>query len=408
MQKKSSIFYSESKLYTIFAILLKQDDENLAYVGKTTSKDLHAVLRRHLRGECSLTRNDFRRDILTGIPQIIPLEIIHATGSDAYRHTLCWYRILDERGYMLLGTRRFELQAYDMGEHTAEIYQSILSTISIDDVLSSGASPSLVVTEDPPTAKPPLKERTQLNIRVAERDKDEFYQLCKVNGFTQREGFLHLLTNSPLLDKTTKDVITNQLVEEQKSTITRQKATIEELERKLANKSRGQASDKKLVSTLQNTDRLIRKYVNLIYPKPKLPPESCMSFNMWKKYSTEKYSYPSSDGEAIVQLESLCYSRTATPAIFIHMLNVETQERIKLRYYPSRYHVGYSFKRCAYTQEDSLWYVAYQQAPDGAYNLTFSLPFPNNMHYVALNDCNDKPSLDDVIQEINEQRVFNY
>jgi hypothetical protein len=49
--RKSKDFYTTQKLFTIYALVVEDQGDTLVFIWKTSSKDLKAVLRRHLRGK---------------------------------------------------------------------------------------------------------------------------------------------------------------------------------------------------------------------------------------------------------------------------------------------------------------------------------------------------------------------
>ena len=54
--RKSKDFYTTQKLFTIYALVVEDQGDTLVFIWKTSSKNLKAVLRRHLRGEVSFTK----------------------------------------------------------------------------------------------------------------------------------------------------------------------------------------------------------------------------------------------------------------------------------------------------------------------------------------------------------------
>lgn len=399
---QSKDFFTRKKEFTIFAIIAEDDGDTLAFVGKTETHDLESVLRRHLRGEVSWTKDDFSSGATTSPPRIIALAYLMCTGAEAYKHTLCWYRILEEKSYMMIAPDTFDKQAYNLNATTEKIYRNILETIPVDDILCGKETPAPCTNENTENPTLPCRELTQMNIRIHSSDRDAFYRICRTNNYTQREGFLHLLTSYSLMSNQEKQSATDRLLAEKDATIAAQRKSIQELERKLANKSRGQAADAKLKMALHNANMLLRKYIALIFPAPAESPLRCLSFKMWKKTCyNAPYAYPPGAGCSIIRLESICYGKGVVPAVFIHGHDTETGEFIKLRYYPSRYFVGISPKN-PYEQLDSLWLVGYAPATDGAIALTFALPLLRQTYSAPEEKKDNFPALDDIIRKIKQ------
>lgn len=407
MGKHSSVLHHEIKPYTIFAIIVNDDGDNLAYVGKTTSQNLNPVLRRHLRGEVSLTKNDFSIDVTNNKPIIIPLERILCTGSDAYRHTLCWNKILDDHGYITITYKTTDWQAYNMVEKTKSIYDKIISTLPIDDILKGLQHPISPVIENTSYNHTTEKEPcVQLNIRVNPHDKDLFYRMCHKNNMTQQQGFSHMLLSTSLSNEEDRSLIKNRIFNELESSLSEKDNKIRELKKRLSGISRGQVADQKLKAALKNANHLIKEYVHLNFPSPMGPTLKCLSFKMWKRTQNHDlpYIYPATAGHSIVILDSICYGKGTVPAIFVHARDITSNERLKFRYYPSTYFVGISPKNI-YELPESVWLIGYAPATDGAMALNFALPLFVELHNESYRENNELPSLDDIINEINQ---YNY
>lgn len=404
MAKKSSIFHNTVKKFTVFLLSCEsEEDGRVGYIGKTTSDDLGAVIRRHLRGEVSWTEYDFAKKSLEEV-DVIPLEYIECTEAKAYQHLLCWFRLLDGHGgLMLLNPEGTERQAYDMKEDTERIYRSICKMTTAEDVLNGKFSPTPVSSEKPSAPSALTREMTQMNIRVLEDDKNAFYRLCKANSMTQREGFMHLLTLSPLLSDEAKRSATDHLLDEKTKTIARQQKTIQELERKLQQKYRGMSADDKLKQALHNTNQLVKRFVSLVAPHPIKKAMRCLSFNEWSNCggNFKAYPYPDAAGYAVISMDSISYGRGAVPAVFLYGKDTVTGKQIKLRYYSTRYTIGYSPKN-EYACPDSLWLVGYAPASDGAMDINFLLPLPGRWELVpppATVEHKDR-LLDEILAEI--------
>lgn len=133
MGPPSRFFYTEQS-YTIFALIAEEDGDLFAYIGKTTSSDYKAIVRRHYRAEVALTSPYFSENSCNSRPRFLVLEKLTCTGSVAYRHILSWIRIFDDHQFMTIAYPRTDWQAYHMLTETEAIYENILK-LPIDEIL---------------------------------------------------------------------------------------------------------------------------------------------------------------------------------------------------------------------------------------------------------------------------------
>lgn len=215
----------------------------------------------------------------------------------------------------------------------------------------------------------------QMNIRIGSDDRSAFQTMCKACNLTQQDGFLHLLSSSPLIDQKTKDELMDKRYLEQKNTIERQVAIIRDLRNKLSSPSRGQKADQKLKTAISNIKTAIDEYVHIVFPEPQQAPANCLSFKKSKTViNHQAYTYPKRADSTIFTFEHYCYGKGSVPAIFIFGED-ENGNKIKLRLYAKREYMN--LLRTAYAQPGSLWLIHYEPASDGAINVTLSLPLPD-------------------------------
>ena len=79
--------------YCVYAIIAGKR----AFVGKTTSDDHHAILRRHRRGEIKHTRKHFGRRGSTE-PKFVALLTVEADFTVAYRYVVAFIRCFMAEG----------------------------------------------------------------------------------------------------------------------------------------------------------------------------------------------------------------------------------------------------------------------------------------------------------------------
>ena len=185
--------------------------------------------------------------------------------------------------------------------------------------------------------------------------------------------------------------------------INKKDAEIASLQQKVAGKTRGQAADDKLKASLIFANKLCKKYIELNYPVPTTEPvlKPC-SFSAWKRLheGESPYFYPEDEGYSIIRLQSMCYGRGACPPIFIYGEDIWSKKQIKLRFYQSRYFVGIPPKN-PYAQPDSLWFVGYSKATDGAMALMFAMPMIKQPTSNRHNKKSGEYSIDELIDAAN-------
>lgn len=359
-------FHNHKTNHLIYAILWEDDGDEFAFIGKTTSTNTKALLRRHLRGEVSLTSFDLHRDDWDGKPpHLIVLHSLVCTGAEAYRYILCYIRLYEDFGFMTVAYSGTDEQAYDMFPYTEKLYKELQRTVT-KDFLSNG-----ITLEKPETKSvyiPEKEPKEQLNIRLDMHILSDFQRFCRQLGITQREGFLHLMRSA-----NQDDLATDPLFVEQRATIERQKKRIEKLEEKLQSPSRGQKADARLKKTIANTKQFVTQYIAKVVEEPSSPLLKCQT----RKGRTEvqHYKYPSTDGATTMELHALFYSRTKYSAIFVCGKDLSNGHPIMLRYYPNDNYIGIT-PRGKYCAKNARWLVSYQRAKDDAMELVAALPLP--------------------------------
>lgn len=358
-------FHNQVLRHLIYAILWEDDGDELVFVGKTTTSDTKAVLRRHLRGEISVTANDLKCTDWEGKPpRLIVLHALECTGAEAYRYILCYHRLYEDFGYMTVSYRGIDDQAYDMLPDTKCLYEELQRTVT-REFLSVG-----IVVEKPKIESVSMQQKemtTQLNIRLEMHSLCRFRQFCDRLNITQKEGFLHLLH---CVCDDTLDI--DPIFIELKKKNERQERQIKELEAKLRTQSRGQKADERLKNAVSNMKQFVAQYIELAVCKPL---ESQAKKQSRARCAVPKeYQYPESSGEMILQLHSWHYGHGTYPAIFMCGEDTQTKRKIKLRYYPKRTFLGCSPKS-EYFAPKTDWFVSFQ-VTKGVAELGAALPLP--------------------------------
>lgn len=390
-------FHNKKLPHLIYAILWEDDGDEFAFVGKTTTVDTKALLRRHLRGEVSVTAQYLKRDDWEGKPpQLIVLQSLSCTGAEAYRYILCYHRLYEDFGFMTVAYRGTDNQAYDMLPFTGSIYEELQKTVTRDFLRTGIIAEKMIVQHVSRAKKEPT---TQLNIRVDMYALCVFRRYCSKLGITQKEGFLHLMH---CVDQDSLAI--DPLFVEQRNTIERQKRHIDELEAKLQKESRGQKADAKLKEAMVETKRLVSQYIAQVVAVPTGSPLKISSHKA--QAECKDFLYPDCDGSTVLQLRRLHYGRGSYAAVFLCGIDLHSGASIKLRYYPKKTYIG-SVPGGKYCVENARWVVYYRRATDGAMELTAALPLPLDWEQgepEKTKKSEEQKWLDELIQEANMQR----
>ena len=394
-------FHNQAFPYLIYAILWEDDGDKFAFVGKTTTTDTKALLRRHLRGAVKPTASALKQDNWVGDPpRLVVLHSLLCTGAEAYRYLLCYHRLYEDFGYMTLAYRRVDNYAYDMRPGTQRLYEELQKTVTMELLLTGINIPKPAISAKASTL-PRREPMEQLNIRLDTRTLFAFQKYCNNLNITQREGFVHLMH---FIDQ--EDLSTNPLFVEQKERIERQKKQIYELSQKLQSESRGQKADAKLKNAIANIKRLVTQYIALVVVTPTTP---LLKDTSHKTYvELKEYVYPSSDGYALLELHDLRYSSKNHSAMFIYGKDMVNETAIKLRYYPKNTYIGYS-PRSNYFARNAQFLVCYQHAEENVMELVAALPLPpceESKNTEQFQSNRTIKSLDEKIQEASTQITY--
>lgn len=388
-------FHNKKIRHFIYAILWDDDGDAFAFVGKTTTTNTKALLRRHLRGEVAITASELSRpDWGEKPPRLIVLHTLECTGAEAYKYILCYHRLYEDFGFMTVAYRGTDDQAYDMLPYTECLYTGLQKTVT-REFLSAGIQTEQQAGK---TDYEPKREPTkQINMRLSESALAAFQRFCKKLGLTQKEGFLHLMRymNQDSLD-------TDPLFVEQRTIIERQKRYIKTLEEKLQKGSRDQEAAKRVKSAIANIKQFVAQYISNVVEQPR---ETPLKGSSHKPYLELKaYEYPKSEGDTILVLHDLYYSRGKYPAAFLCGTDLSNGSLIKLRYYPRGNYIG-----CApggkYCVENAQWLVSFQRTRDDAMELIAALPLlqsaESDIVETTESSCNQQ-WLDEVIRKASK------
>lgn len=366
-----SLFHTQRKQRCIYAIHWDEDGESCVHIWHTTSNNLRSVLRRHLRGEIKLTRNDLsHRDWNGRPPRIIALQVSNQTGAEAYRTVLCYHRIYESHGFYVLSYDKVDEQAYNMLPQTEKVYNQLHEEEITKEFLVHGISVAENEGQkDPEQRYSLLPATTQINIRLSEEEKIELDRFCASNRLTQRQALIYLLHD------VSSEAGDNPLLKELRDDIERKQAIIDDLSKKLCSASRGQVADKKLKEALATAREIVCRYIELIPPSTG-PLLKCKSRQHSRR---DAYQYPYGAGTTILELHDLCYGKGRNSCLFVKGIDESTGELLRFRFYDKRTFIGIRPAQNLHATEGSRWFVSFKPASDGAVELTAAIPLPANI-----------------------------
>ena len=367
--------HEDIRRHRIFALI--EPDLDMVYIGKTCSKSLDAQRRAHMRGDVECTRDVFGTEAAAPDMDYYILEILDCTIVDAYKHILAWYRYFLENGYEIVGREKTLDDCQNLLPETQAIYDTVCAPVSLTEVFNRD-----VLEPDAPAPlikKPirPLDAITQLNIRVKEETAQAFRNYCNHMNLSQSDGLTYLLSiQGPI----------------QIPSLFRDLRYYKELAQYLQKENTAQ---KKAATERQNKEREIRRAIaafsaavvhaaqetcGYFLHRPALKPKP---YRRAKTYDNlEQYKYPEQSGCTTITLTDLAFGRgkakpdrsfTNTKAA-IFVFGQTANDKIKLRWYPKKDHIGITPTNEEYAHLGSEWIVAYRIANDGAADLIASVP----------------------------------
>ena len=129
----SARFRTEARSYWIYGIL--DEINETAYVGKSYAKNPKKHYYSHMRGEHSLTCDDYL-DTETSKANFYILERLQCSGRIAFKHVLAWYNYFEEQGYVCLTENKVDHMVEHLSLETKEIYDQVCAPFTLDEVLT--------------------------------------------------------------------------------------------------------------------------------------------------------------------------------------------------------------------------------------------------------------------------------
>lgn len=185
--------------YCIYAIIAGKK----AFVGKTTSDDYGAILRRHRRGEIKHTRKHFGCRGSTE-PKFVVLLTVETDFTVAYRYVVACMRCFMDEGYEVLNSCGMIEHAKNLHYHTQKLLESIKEiplAIRLQGMAGNTAMenqmPNLIPEEEHNQTATAQKELAteKLTVRLTPTDKKRLADLAKQTGASQSQLLMLLLEN---------------------------------------------------------------------------------------------------------------------------------------------------------------------------------------------------------------------
>lgn len=362
-----------TRTYTIFAITATaiDGDHPLVFVGKTTQMDLEAVLCYHHTHNC-----DARPVFEEGTDICIhALDTVTGSVAEAYRYVLAYMRYFFEAGLDVVAHYKLYESCLDLSHEAQRIF-NVISDKSLDDILGASSS----ITKSIPSSKNSLVQKSpltaRLNIRISQREYQEYRSFCQAQQVSQRDGLLMLLASN-----NSAESILTQRLQEQSQTIDQQRQRILHLDSLIKNGSRGAKADKRIIDALLICQQGIYQYIQHLFDGKTLPPPlPCYSWNSFMRNNNiwREYRYPAHNTPFCFQLQHLCYGKGPKACIFLFGIDPCTGEKLRIRFYDRREYIGPRPHRSPFFYEGVCLWVVCKQDEHGAADMLLGLPIPES------------------------------
>ena len=370
------------KEYCIYAVIAGKK----AFVGKTTSDDYGAILRRHRRGEINHTRKHFGRGC-SAEPRFVPLTTISADFSVAYRYVVAFMRAFLDEGYEVLNSHGMIEHAQNLHYYTQKILESIklipLATglqgmtpksemeNQMTNLIPEGSYiPEMTVEKEQATEK--------LTVRLTPTDKKRIADLAKKIGVSQSQLLLLLLEN---YEKSCSGDSEEGCVDYVRRVLSQYEEKIKSLEdenRALRQRLRELEEREKethLRREKEFNQNLAAYYGNFASMLPDNPP---LEQGLYRDYlastpTCDQCRYPETEDSFIFFPDRVMLGREKRFPLFITGYD-RYHRKTLLRFYPKKHYVGLNIADEEYGVQGSCWLVRCECAKDGAMDMVFALP----------------------------------
>lgn len=193
----SSDFRRKARKYWICCILDKTQET--VYVYMSYAKNPKTQYYAHMRGEISLTRDDYLDADITK-PEFLVLETIYCVGRIAFKHVLAWYHYFEEQGYAIIVEEKMGNMEDFMGYESQKIYDEVCAPFSLDEVLTRKVEEP-VLEREKEKGKQEKEKLVQFNVRVKESVAQAYRLFCAERGITQSDGLRLLLMGEDFTER---------------------------------------------------------------------------------------------------------------------------------------------------------------------------------------------------------------
>lgn len=375
--------YIDVKLHSIYALEIIIDDLPAYFVGITSSKDFKSIVRRHRRGEISVTAR-FTPDMIAKSPKFLLLYQTRCTRAEAYKYLLCFVRLLDENNYDVLTWLGTENQAADFFRATDKIYREICSSTNLEELLTNGIQP---IEEKKKEMEEVDLPRTQMNIRVFKEDKFLFSNLCSKYHLSQHECFARLLSTSPLCEECEDTGTIDNRLNELKNEIKKKTQIIKEMQQQLSSPKRDVAADVRLKKHMECMQEVVNQYIYSILPIPRNAPLQPRPYyeGKWVHKEGRQYSYPEEDETTTIELHTILRSAEGKEPHFLFGRDVHSSRLLRIRYYTKKDFFGVEPIGNAFAYKNSHWLINYKITRQNVAELYAAFPIVSEQESISSN-----------------------
>lgn len=248
------------------------------------------------------------------------------------------------------------------------------------------------------------RDMTQLNLRVSRQTADSFRVYCKTQGLTQNQAL------ATLLSQTVHDGY-ESAEESLSSEVKRYKEMADDYKAKYDNLCCTQERKEQTAwRRCRDWAKVVKEMLTFVAEFRDRPEQSPMKVGRVKKYPEKKtfqqYQYPKGAGCIVVRLDSLMYSNSRHPALFV--LVHSGNNLLKFRWYPDERFLGIPPRSTGYAYPDALWLFGYMPSTDGATQLIAAIPLesihPTKKIDAALCNMHEISNLDMVIADAERRK----
>jgi hypothetical protein len=242
----------------------------------------------------------------------------------------------------------------------------------------------------------PLAAR--ISIRVTASEKRAFMEFCKRNDVTQRQGF-----QSIMMKEDGGDDFTDRVIQNLRNEIHR----LKEENAKLKKVPRGVSANENLKKAFLFAKTAVLKCGYALYDVNKIPGKNLERMS-WNRMTHElpdhrEYHYPDKDCFFIFQIEVICYGKASRPVIFLYGTDLETGERVKLRFYAKPDYCGMQPDRSPFFKKGMCFFVGCRCIYSDVADLVFAFPMVGCEQTEAYEELDNEGTVQSLIAEATKR-----